>query len=585
MILTMEATSGFYAKMLAMVQLVLLATFARGFTMPPQEIDSLKQFVKRTEGAARISAILDLAEMYQIVDLDSMSYYLKMAADELKQGQHILKARIHLLRGDLIYRKGNYDQALLQLDTARRLYKKSNHNRGIANVSNLQGTIHKHKGNLPLALKYSIQSLEIVLDEGDSTRIPVLYRSIGLLYREMKDFEQMLNYTKRALDYYDTPLLQHNRGGLLMNIGLTYRDLRQYTQALAYLHEALSVASKYNQLGLEALTRYNIGRLHSDRFEVAKGRKFLTEARQGFVKVGWEWGKIICDLQLSKCLLFEQKISLAESLALRSLRQALDLKMAKQTLEGYSLLSKIYYSQHDFEKGFQYKLSAQNFTDSLKHGEIDNWLSALRVQHELEIKESEILLGEHETAVLQTKKANLVLSRNLAIASIVFTLMIILWIINHYRYRNKTLKSTLALKNRELVSRSLQINENQKLINKLEADINKVLSNMAPELRQGLKSLAESLSENSESDKSWDTLKRHFDEVHPNFFKKLNAKFPKLTTNERKLCAYLRLDLSSKEISSLLNVTHRSAQVARYRLKKKMGLDESQDFIRFIQQI
>lgn len=71
---------------------------------------------------------------------------------------------------------------------------------------------------------------------------------------------------------------------------------------------------------------------------------------------------------------------------------------------------------------------------------------------------------------------------------------------------------------------------------------------------------------------SWDNFRSHFENLHPGFFDRLNARFPALTAKDMKLSAYLRLQLSTKEIALLLNITPQSAEISRVRLRKKLGL-------------
>jgi FixJ family two-component response regulator len=75
--------------------------------------------------------------------------------------------------------------------------------------------------------------------------------------------------------------------------------------------------------------------------------------------------------------------------------------------------------------------------------------------------------------------------------------------------------------------------------------------------------------DDEELDKIFET---HFDEVHKDFFKKLKEKFPQLSPKDLRLCAYIKMDISTKEISTLLNISYRGVEISRYRLRKKMEL-------------
>ena len=81
---------------------------------------------------------------------------------------------------------------------------------------------------------------------------------------------------------------------------------------------------------------------------------------------------------------------------------------------------------------------------------------------------------------------------------------------------------------------------------------------------------------------NWEQFATHFDEVNNDFLKKLKTKFPALTNTDLKVCAYLQLKLSSKEIAPLLNISVRSVEVKRYRLRKKMDLPHETSVVEYI---
>lgn len=86
-------------------------------------------------------------------------------------------------------------------------------------------------------------------------------------------------------------------------------------------------------------------------------------------------------------------------------------------------------------------------------------------------------------------------------------------------------------------------------------------------------------------DDNWETFEENFNIVYDNYIQKLVARFPLLKKNDLKLCAYLKMGLSSKEMASLLNTSTRSIETARYRLRKKLDLDSGASLTHFLQQI
>ena len=90
------------------------------------------------------------------------------------------------------------------------------------------------------------------------------------------------------------------------------------------------------------------------------------------------------------------------------------------------------------------------------------------------------------------------------------------------------------------------------------------------------------ISKNINESDSWTAFKDAFDNADKDFLKKIKQTHPLLTPNDLRMCAYLRLNLSSKEIAPLLNISVRSVEIKRYRLRKKMDLQHEQGLVEYI---
>jgi DNA-binding CsgD family transcriptional regulator len=97
-----------------------------------------------------------------------------------------------------------------------------------------------------------------------------------------------------------------------------------------------------------------------------------------------------------------------------------------------------------------------------------------------------------------------------------------------------------------------------------------------------IKSVISKISKNISNEDTWNVFKEAFDTVDKDFLKKLKSLHPALTPNDLRLCAYLRLNLSSKEIAPLLNISVRSVEIKRYRLRKKMNLSHENGLAEYI---
>ena len=153
-------------------------------------------------------------------------------------------------------------------------------------------------------------------------------------------------------------------------------------------------------------------------------------------------------------------------------------------------------------------------------------------------------------------------------------------------HRNKQrLQSQLELKDRELVSFLLQLSQKNELIAKASALLKQWKNADKAGQGQSLKQLKELLSSNRIHQLDWGMVESQIEKSHPGFIGRLQTRHPEISVKDQKLCSYIRLGLSSKEISGLLNITHKSVEIARVRLRKKLQIPSSNRLINYISAI
>ncbi|MBX2816016.1 MAG: hypothetical protein KTR24_08460 [Saprospiraceae bacterium] len=150
------------------------------------------------------------------------------------------------------------------------------------------------------------------------------------------------------------------------------------------------------------------------------------------------------------------------------------------------------------------------------------------------------------------------------------------------RERNLRLEQEADFRSNELVSTTLLVGQQRNLFQTVEAMIRDVETkkSISP---VDLRKIRRKLSTNINMEEGWKSFREQFLKVHPDFFKNLREEYPKLTQNDLRHCAYIKMGLNTKEISQLLGINPSSVQISRVRLKKKMNLDRGtdlQDFVR-----
>jgi DNA-binding NarL/FixJ family response regulator/DNA-binding CsgD family transcriptional regulator len=140
----------------------------------------------------------------------------------------------------------------------------------------------------------------------------------------------------------------------------------------------------------------------------------------------------------------------------------------------------------------------------------------------------------------------------------------------------------LDLINRELATSSIFISQKNKIIGLIRKDINRLLKGGKIITRTDISNVLNTIDENVKFDNDWYRIKAHFEKIHPGFFDRLRQKYPQLTPTDHKLCALLRMNLSTKEISHILKITAPSTEISRIRLRKKLNLDKGINLTQYI---
>lgn len=151
------------------------------------------------------------------------------------------------------------------------------------------------------------------------------------------------------------------------------------------------------------------------------------------------------------------------------------------------------------------------------------------------------------------------------------------------RLKSEKLKAEVESKNKQLATSTMHLLNKNSFINSMKHNLNTIIKRSKnQEVKKELGKIMHNIEKNISEDNDWDDFAIYFDQVHGDFTKRIREDFPKLTPQEMKLSAYLRMNLSTKEIAHLLNISVRGVEIARYRLRKKLKMERSANLQEFI---
>lgn len=151
--------------------------------------------------------------------------------------------------------------------------------------------------------------------------------------------------------------------------------------------------------------------------------------------------------------------------------------------------------------------------------------------------------------------------------------------------REHSLKQELELKSKELTTNIIYLLKKNELINEISNRLKELKKQVKKDDQEIIKKIIDDLK-NAQDENVWKEFEVRFNQVYNDFYDRLISKYPDLTVNEKRICGFLRLNMTSKEICSLTRQSYNSLNVARARLRKKLNIqNEEVNLVNFLENL
>lgn len=520
-----------------------------------------------------------------IDEIDSAkTYYTKSLKIFEKLNDKSSKANVNHGFAILEYSLGNFKQALEILKENITLYsKKPIDSSSLAITYVLRSGIYRQQGKYKIALKESLSALRIYEDLNEAIRKADALGSLAAVEFDLGNFTESIKYNRRALDIYQEHNDQMYSAQAMNDIGNDYYYLEQYDDALKYLEMSLSLSKKVNSKDLIATALGNIGKVYTKLDKPEEAISNLNNSLSITRKSGNQYKTIesLNDLgivynNINKpqiaITLFDEAIVLGKNIE------------AKQNLRiSYFNKSKSYTKLNNYKLAFDEYQKFTTVSDSIFNTSKSKQIEELKAIYETEKKEQQILLQQNEIDLLEKKGVINTLYL------ILLGVGLLLSLIGFYALRQKLKRSKiekeklnleLDYKKKELTTHALHIAKKNEVLENLKQQAKTFKT--SENFHKGYNQLIRTINFDLKDDNNWENFSRYFEQVHTNFNTNVKQKFPDVTPNELRLMALLKMNLSSKEIANILNISHEGIKKARYRLRKKLDItteDSLQDLV------
>jgi len=537
-------------KLILSPSLILLSTLFINslFGQNLDKIDSLKNELLLTEeDTVRYQLYNDLVTEYFFIDLESAELFASKAlnvAEEQNDYDKIANAKIVLGIVNASNRK--YSKSLELYKEAKEIGEKTGNKEVVAyalnNITNLYNTLE----NPEKALEHAFKVLSIVEELKDKYgereykgRKASIYGNIGYSYFYLKRLEEARETLKKSISIYSG--LNHPAEMIRLNLllGRVYFEEARYDSAGEYFHIAKSYADSIN-------------------------------AR------GWEMN---ASLAISEVLFNQKKIESARQMLFNTIEMASEISEPQIAYQAYGLLAKVFEKQGEFKEAYNYHIKYKQYSDSVINEKTLQDIA--RIEEEIKFEEERKLIREK-----QKNKEQRILIIGI-IMLLVLSVVFFMYLIQRLKAKknqlqkeglekeNELLEKNLLIKNQELTSKVMFMLKRNGLIQDVSEKLLKLKYNLKKENVKPVMDLIYDLQQ-AQDENIWKEFELRFTSVHPEFYDKLNADFQDLTANEKRICAYIRLNLTTKEISYFTGIRPNTIEVARTRLRKKFNLTNTE---------
>lgn len=461
--------------------------------------------------------------------------------------------------------------------------------------------------NYSKALEYALFNFDLARKHHDLIEEAYAHLQQSRIYETLFNFDLAYNHSIAALRLFEQANENSRIGYVYVLLTELFVNQSQMDSAWHYSEKVWSTIDEFplsfrssREPSIRALRAHLL--LHRKAYEVAF--KLLQINEQTLNVEEYPYDYMLTVLELGKYYFFKQE----EEKAIDYLKQ---VEQISETInvdlllkEAFYYLKKIYQQRKDWDAFIEIDEKYQACLDQMNKESHDSEILGLQIKFELEEKNKKLELSE-KNVELQKSVRNILL--------VIAVILLLLFYLLYHRFRLKKevmenqvailksqeekkhlelehikvmqslevlesqrLKEKLEQKERILVTKTIHINQKNKVLEEIRASIQPLVKEIAPARRKKLQAITKIVDGNIDQQDYWKSFHTHFEEVHPLFFERLQKRYPNLNKNDHRLCAYLKMNLSNKEIAQLLSIDVASVGKNRYRIRKKMSLEKEE---------
>ena len=438
----------------------------------------------------------------------------------------------------------NHKMALQKLNLALDVQMKYGNFSDVRSLYHAFGNSFEHLGNYPKALEYHRKGLEVSEYLEDNYSIAIGLNHIGNVHLFLENYPDALECYRRSLsiriDIDDIFGEAETRSNLAVVLSKSY----EFRQALEHLFAALEIFERVDNLPMIVQTYSTIGATYLANREYDVALRYLRDALA--LTESMSKTNIMQSVQLHIAQAYYQTSHFHRALEFthQALTRAAEREDKKTMYKAHLLSSTIWEELGNIEKAYHHHKEFTRIKDDFHGVEKQKLVAEMQVRYEVEKAEKEREI---------------------------------------YRLKAEQLELDVNKKDRELTVLALHVAQKNEFIDKMHQKMNTAGMNAhASDTKEQINKFAAEMRSNVHVESQWTMFQQKFTQLHPEFMRTLSKMHNSLTPTELKICALLKINLSNKEIATMLSVSTHNIEMHRYRIRKKFGLSTQTNLSSFL---
>jgi len=570
-------------------------------------------------------AVKILADAWYYKDsLSKAIDYYRIAAEIIKEiegeNSEEYASRISDI-GYCFYSLDIFEIAISYYNQALNIFNNTGNIEEISNQLNNLGTVFFTWGNYSLALENFSRTLRYDMERKDSTALAISYNNIGKVYEVWGYYDLAIEHYIKSISFLGENGSEPKKAIRMSNIGTSYFRKNDFDKALEYLYKALKIDQQLDNQFKIAIRYNEIANVFSTMGNYSKSIKFNLDALQILQSLNKKESQAIVLKDLGGIYFETANYQLAVDYFNKSISISREIGSIANEMASYNMLAEVYEKKGDYRQAMDYHRKYDDLKDTIFNAQTHKQLANYRIRYETEKKEGENQMLKKDLLIKKRTQKTLIIIGALMLMSSVLLFFLL-------RLKSQTLKQNrilyekdkklsileleirekeklhlqdkvfaeqqlnrlqkekynaeIQLKNRELVSSTLQLVNKNEVLTEIKNKI-KHYDSEIPE--NAFRDLIHLVNQNTDFDQNWKRFRVEFEKLNPGFFDRIRHKYPDFSEQFIRLSAFLRIDLSTKEIAQLMNVSMAAVNKNRQRLRKKLKLEVEGDLSAFMKSL